>query len=125
MAAMRMALSGGIITASNMRTAFLTSLDIEGMLNNSGASKNSLSGVKDMIDDYGAGGFTLMKRLGVYAGGIALLAFGISLLVHSSNAQKLSEAKSSVLPKIMGFLLIFGAVGFVIFFETIGKQLFN
>jgi len=113
MAAMKMALTG-VIT-----------LDIEGMLNNSGASKNSLSGVKDMIDDYGAGGFTLMRRVGVYAGGIALIAFGVSLLVHSSNAQKLSEAKSSVLPKVIGFLLIFGAVGFVIFFESIGKQLFN
>jgi len=124
---MTMALLGGIKTASNMGTALTlkASLDIEDMLNNSGASKNSLSGVKDIIDDYGAGGFSLMQRLGVYAGGIALIAFGISLLVHSSNAQKLSEAKSSVLPKVIGFLLVFGAVGFVVFFETIGKQLFN
>ncbi len=102
-------------TASKFHGALLTeTLDVKEMLSADGAS-GALAGVTKMVDNYGSSGFSLGQKIGVYAVVLGLVGAGITFALHGRNTRKTVEVKDSALPKIIGALLVFGAIVVVAF----------
>ena len=100
--------------------------DIKSMLDGEGAAGDggALAPINNMTDELGKGAFTIGKKGAVYVAAVMILVLGIGFMVYSGNAPKLAEKKSSVLPFVIGAVLVFGSIGVIVFISTIGASLF-
>lgn len=100
--------------------------DIKSMLDGEGAAGDggALEPINNMADELGKGTYTLGRKTGIYVAAVMVLVIGIGFMVFSGNANKLAEKKSSVLPFVIGAVLVFGGIGVIIFISTIGASLF-
>lgn len=99
-------------------------LDVKSMLEADGASEQ-LSGLTTMVDNYGSSAFSTGQKLGVYAGALAGVAVAITLMFSGGNNQKVAEVKSSIAPRVIGGLLLFGVIGVIAFLQSMGANLFS
>lgn len=91
----------------------------------SGQISSSFEGVNGFVDNMGQTGVSLGQKIGIYAVAIIILVTGVAFLVHGGNANKTSEVKSSLVPKVIGAIMIFGVFGLLAFLQGIGVELFT
>ena len=93
-------------------------LDVEKMLNADGAAEG-LKGVDSLISNYASIGFKFTQKIGVYAMLIVLVFVGIRLVVHGGNTRKRRKIKDGVPSRLIGALLILGAIGVITLFRNL------
>lgn len=108
-----------------LKAKVFLSQSVEELLNAEPGENNPTHKVNDMVQDYGAGGMSIMRSVFVYAAGISILIVAVLMVLYGRNRSKTSEIKDGLGWQIFGLILGFGAVGFVVFMQTIGQNLFT
>lgn len=104
--------------------AYADNLDVTTIMNGGSSLENSsLSGLGTKVDDLGGGAYQLVYKVGVYIVVIGFIVAGLRLIFSNSMTRK--EAKGSLLATVCGGVLIFAAVGIVVYLQTIGRNLFG
>lgn len=105
--------------------SILATLDVGEMLKGEGAAGEggALKSVKDLVTNYGQGGYSIFRNLSVYAAAISLAVFFISLMINSGNASKRAEKKDSVPALTIGSIGVFAISVIVTLAQTIGSKL--
>ena len=99
-------------------------VNVEGLLEATPQPGTPTTKVDDMLKNYGAGGMSIARNIFVYALGICVIVAAILMVLHGRNRQKMAEIKDGLGWQIAGGILGFAAVGFVVFMQTIGQNLF-
>lgn len=113
----------GILLTSD--SGDLSGLDVESVLEGGSdamQSGGSFSSVSEKVDSIGGGGYHLFRKIGIYGILFALMAGGCALLFSNSNDR--SDVKKGIIWKVVGALVILGAVAITIFLQTAADGLF-
>lgn len=99
-------------------------LDVETIIK-SGKSldDSSLSKLGEKVDDIGGGSYALVFKIGTWGVVIAIAITGIAFLFV--GARNRDEVKSNVPYKLIGAVMIFGAVALTLSLAKIGESLFG
>lgn len=108
-----------------LRTRVFLTKSVEELLNKEPSESNPTNKVNDMVQEYGAGGMNVVRTIFIYALAISLFVSAILMVVHGRNRQKMPDVKDGIGWIIVGGVLGFGAIGLVVFMESIGKGLFT
>lgn len=84
---------------------------------------SDLSALGEQADNLGGGAYNLVFKASVYIIVIGLILAGLKLAFSNSNTR--TEAKGNIVWAIIGAIFVFGAVGIVIFLQTLGGGLFS
>lgn len=113
-----------ITAGEESKEAVEGTLDVEGLLQKDGVRDGALKPVFEFVETYGGGGMSLGETIFVYVVGISVLILAIILVLHGRDRNKMSEVKDGVGWQIIGVVLGFGAVSFVVLMQSIGQSLF-
>lgn len=102
----------------------MAAVKTEDLLKATPAPDSALDGVTDKAKEFGAGGMELVNTVFVYVVGVCVLITAILMVVHARNRQKTGEIKDGLGWMILGIVLGFGAIGFIVFMETLAGGIF-
>ena len=94
-----------------------------GIAESSISDGGKLSGFSEKVDDIGGGVYHIVYKIGIFVALVGIVWAGIKLI--TSNAGTREEAKSSIIYKVFGVILIAAAASIVIFLATAGKDLLD
>lgn len=110
---------------SMLRVQMFLTQSVEELLNTEPSEGNPTNKVNNIVKEYGAGGMNIARTVFIYALAISLFVAAILMVVHGRNRQKMPDIKDGIGWIVVGGLLGFGAVGLVVFMESIGQGLFT
>ena len=84
---------------------------------------SSLASFNETVNDLGGGTLSLTQKAGAYIVVIAFIFVGFKLIF--SDAGNRSLIKSELAAKVVGAVLVFGAIAIVCVIEGFGKGLFQ
>lgn len=99
--------------------------DVKDLLNATPQPGHALEPVEDMVKEYGTGGMSLAQTIFVYSAAIAVIVVAILMVLYGRNRNKISEVKDGIGWQILGGVLGFAAIGFILFLQSIGANLFK
>ena len=119
-------LDKALISIGNAVPRILGDLDPKAVIDGAESSISDggkLSGCSEKVDDIGGGVYHIVYKIGIFVALVGIVWAGIKLI--TSNAGTREEAKSSIIYKVFGVILIAAAASIVIFLATAGKDLLD
>lgn len=119
-------LDKALISIGNAVPRILGDLDPKAVIDGAESSISDggkLSGFSEKVDDIGGGVYHIVYKIGIFVALVGIVWAGIKLI--TSNAGTREEAKSSIICKVFGVILIAAAASIVIFLATAGKDLLD